>query len=513
MKNRQDWNIRAANGSERFFRNHSLPLVALRIRLDSRIPLPHFCSQLQHASYSADNPAAMVSRRNLIIILPHGLRSDAVGDANTWPLLTPNLESLAKRGLRLVAGSACPADWGAQVSLLTGLHARQHGHLDQSPLPQLPPVVEGWPAWLHDHGYHTAGVGLVHAMLPWLDESVLVDPVDVTEPGRCAYLASLHGKGQLRAVQQQRKQRLRFGPFEPDRLLLQPDEDVDGFIYNHARQMLAELPDDQPWVLVVMFTGPANDLAPPVMYADAVDPRLLEHGYALADFKLMDGLVELDYPRVQLQRLDPIRLARIRADYLGRVTLIDFGISRITAQLNKRPDRDRTWIVLAGDHGQLLGEHGLIGHRSFLSAALETPILVTPPKLMKQKLYDTALISTVDVAPTIAELAGVDVPPNLTGRSLVPLLKNHSIPSPIASGGGLLSEFGKRLMLETERFKVIFNTQNHQAIALYDMLNDAGEKQNLIRDNTGLNMLDSLRWRLGDALLPLRAQPVNLPHA
>ncbi len=449
----------------------------------------------------------MLARRNLIILLPHGLRRDAVGDANAWPILTPNLESLSKRGMRLVAGSACPADWGGHLTLLTGLHARQHGHVDQSPLPQLPPVVEGWPMWLREHEYHLTGVGMVHAMLPWLDQAVLVDPVDVTDPGRCAYLKSLSGKGQLRAVQQQRKQRLRYGPFEPDRLLLQPEEDVDGFIYTQARQRLADLPDDRPWALVVAFTGPANDLPPPTMYADAVDPRLLEHGFALAELKLIDGLVELDYPRVQLQRLDPLKLARLRADYLGRVTLLDFGIGRITAQLAKRTDKDRTWIVLAGDHGQLLGEHGLIGHRSFLNAAVETPMVLTPPKPMKQKLYDTALISTADVAPTIADLAGVDVPPALAGRSLLPLLKGQGIASPITQGGGLISEFGKRLMLETERFKVIFNTQTHEAIALFDLLNDPDEKQNLVRGNTGLNLLDSLRYRLGDALLPLRAMP------
>src|SRR6185369_3797584 len=57
----------------------------------------------------------MHHRRNLIIILAHGLRSDAIGDSRAWPLTTPYLEKLANHGVRCVATSACPADWGGMV--------------------------------------------------------------------------------------------------------------------------------------------------------------------------------------------------------------------------------------------------------------------------------------------------------------------------------------------------------------------------------------------------------------
>ena len=66
-------------------------------------------------------------KRNLLIVLPHGLRSDALADEREWPLPTPHLVDLARRGVRLVLSAATTTDPGAMASVLTGLHARQHG--------------------------------------------------------------------------------------------------------------------------------------------------------------------------------------------------------------------------------------------------------------------------------------------------------------------------------------------------------------------------------------------------
>ncbi|MEX0776157.1 MAG: sulfatase-like hydrolase/transferase [Phycisphaeraceae bacterium] len=480
----------------------------------------------------------MFPRRNLVILLAHGLRSDAVGDSHVWPLVTPNFRKLAGRSHRLVGISACPADWGGMTSLLTGLHARQHGFVE--PQPRLA-ASEGWVHSLVDAGYFVAGVGNVEAIAPWLNESVVVAGVEEMSPQRCAYLAAMERKNMLAAVQQQRRQRLRYGPFEPDRLLTHPDDDVDGFIITQARRALATMPVDQPWALVVIFSGPGNDLPPPTMYSDVIDSKLLEQGFALAELRQIDSLADLDYPLVMLQRLEPMTLGRLRADYLGRVCLLDFGMGRLDAAMNARADRERTWLVLSSDRGQLLGEHGLLGHRSFLCGAIEVPVIIAPPEPVRDKVYDTTGISTVDVAATIAALGGCDAlgagagayPAAYPGacpgacpggRSLLPLLYDQPVigapgvgaaglDSDDRSGGGprsataCISEYGRRFMLETERHKLILDVETHRAVALYDLLNDAGERTNLVDTPHGRNLLDALRCRVGEALLSLRALP------
>src|SRR5690606_4302097 len=114
------------------------------------------------------------------------------------------------------------------------------------------------------------------------------------------------------------------------------------------------------------------------------------------------------------------------------------------------------------------------------------------------------LVSNVDVAATIATLGGGDLPAAMPGRSLLPLLAGEPLPE-TRPHTGCLSEFGHRLMLETERYKIIFNTESHRILGLFDLLNDPDENNNLLKSMAGRNLTDALRWRLGDALMPLRA--------
>ncbi|HEX7008878.1 MAG TPA: sulfatase-like hydrolase/transferase [Phycisphaeraceae bacterium] len=436
------------------------------------------------------------------MLLAHGLRSDAISDDRSWPLRTPNLERLGQQGLRLVAASACPTDQGGWVSLLTGLHPRQHGLLADTPRVRL---IDALPAWFAQAGYHVAGVGCVGMMEPLLHEAVAVEDVSVPEPARCAYWSAMQKQGLTDALARQRRQRLRSGPFEPDRLLIEPEQDIDGFIARQAAAALERMPTDRPWLLVVVFSGPGNDLPPPPLYEQIVNPAHVRHGFTPADLTQLDALAEPVYPRVMLQRLEPYAIGRIRADYLARVSMIDYSVGRLAAVLARRPDQGRTWTMLSSDRGYLLGEHGLIGHRSFLAGALEVPLVVTPPANGSPLLAHTAegLISTIDVAATAAAIGGCDLPPAVAGRSLLPLFQVDAVlPDP---PGGNLSEFNDRLLLETDRYKAVFNTATRVCLGLYDMLADPHERNNLLQTMEGVNLLDALRSRLSEALLPLRA--------
>ncbi|MEX1016221.1 MAG: sulfatase-like hydrolase/transferase [Phycisphaeraceae bacterium] len=444
----------------------------------------------------------MPADRNLLLVFARGLRSDVIGDAQAWPLRTPQLERFARQGLRAVATSACPTDVGGMTSLLTGLHARQHGRTGDGPSQ---PLANTCLHWLAEAGYHVAGVGAVGAVATALDDAVVVDDVSAVDPSHCAYWQMASGRGLAGVLGDQRRQRLRTGPFEPHRLLLDPEDDIDGYISRQAVAMLDRMPTDKPWAMVVIFTGPGNELPPPTLYEDLVSPAELRTPFVPVDLRQLDALGEPAYPRTLLQRLEPHTLARIRADYLGRVGLLDYAVGRLTCSIAQRRDADRTWTLLSADHGHLLGEHGFVGQRSFLAPAVEVPLLLVPPAtapLATGQVVVDGLVSTVDIAPTIAALGAADAPPNLAGRSLLPMLQGGALPA--GDGNVNLSEFGDRLMLETERFKIIFNRVTRSCLGLYDLLNDPDEKQNLADQPRGLNLLDALRLRLVDALLPLR---------
>lgn len=466
----------------------------------------------------------MITKRNLIIVLCHGLRSDALGDSRAWPLSTPNLQKLWERGLRLTATCACPADVGGLVSLFTGLHARQHGYVDQVRsggaidefigLTGL--LAGGWPGRLAEAGYHVAGVGWIGLIEPWLHEASFIDSVEALSSPRCRYLEAMREKGYDAAILQQRRQRLRVGPFEPDRLILDTAEDIDGFTWLEARRMLDRMPPDRPWALTVVTSGPGNDLPPPTLYDYVVAPEGLNRGFTPADLSRIDTLAELDYPRAMLQRMDGQQVGRIRADYLGRVCLLDQMVGQLMGQLQDRPDAQRTWVLLASDRGQLLGEHGAVGHRSFLSGGVEVPVIVAPPwsrvGVSQVGVRPGAeLVSTVDVAATIGALGGCDLPKASTGWSLVPLLAGEAVHPPRSAG--VISEYGQRLMVRAERYKAVFDVETMRVTTLFDLQKDPDERINLAGSAVAQNVTDAMRWRLGEALMPLRAaKPSALPQ-
>ena len=253
------------------------------------------------------------------------------------------------------------------------------------------------------------------------------------------------------------------------------------------------------------FSGPGNDLPPPVGFDRVVNTHGLARDFAPVNLDGLDDVAEPTLPRAMLQRLEAHQVARLRADYLGRVSLIDHGVGRIAKALETRADADRTYTAVTSDRGRMLGEHGLIGSQTFLAPSIEVPLIVAPPvgrsDLAPTEKFQEGLFSTVDVAPTLAALAGADVPPGRAGRSVLPIFNGDALaPGPAAN----LSEFGDRLLVETERHKAVFRVSDGECVALYDLADDPDERQNLAKTGPGRARALALRGLLGTALLPLR---------
>jgi len=444
-------------------------------------------------------------KRNLLVVLAHGLRSDVLADEREWPLPTPHLVELAERGVRLVLSAATVSDPGAMASVLTGLHARQHGQLSCGAGPSR--LTDALPAWLRSEGYHTAGVGEVGAIADLLDDARVTAGVDVADPtpDRCWYAAAARARGHASALAQQRRQRRRAGPIAPDRLMLDPEEDIDGFIARLAVDAVADLPTDRPWALFVAFSGPGNDLPPPLGFNEVVSSRGLASDFAPVKLDGLDDLAEPVLPRAVLQRLEAHQVARLRADYLGRVALVDHGLGQIVQSLEARADADRTYTTLTSDRGSMLGEQGLIGAQTFLAPSIEVPLIVAPPggrsDLAPSEKFQDGLFATVDVAPTLAALAGADVPAGRVGRSVLPIFNGDALaPGPAAN----LSEFGDRVLIETERHKAVFRVSDGECLTLHDLADDPDERSNLAKTGPGRARALALRGTLGTTLLPLR---------
>jgi arylsulfatase A-like enzyme len=120
------------------------------------------------------------------------------------------------------------------------------------------------------------------------------------------------------------------------------------------------------------------------------------------------------------------RYNRYMHDYLGCIKAVDEAVGRVLQCLEDEGVADNTIVVYSSDQGFFLGEHGWFDKRWILEESLRTPLLVRWPGVTKPGSVNTQLTSVVDFAETFLQAAGIAVPPEMQGRSLVPLLAGQT---------------------------------------------------------------------------------------
>jgi arylsulfatase A-like enzyme len=113
-------------------------------------------------------------------------------------------------------------------------------------------------------------------------------------------------------------------------------------------------------------------------------------------------------------------------DYLGCVKAVDEAVGKVLKFLDDEGLAKNTIVVYSADQGFFLGEHGWFDKRWIFEESLRTPLLVRWPDVAQPGLAHANLTSILDFAPTFLEAAGVKVPEDVQGRSLVPLLKGKT---------------------------------------------------------------------------------------
>ena len=123
-------------------------------------------------------------------------------------------------------------------------------------------------------------------------------------------------------------------------------------------------------------------------------------------------------------------LRRNKASYYGMVEIIDRHYGMIIDALDELGLRDNTVVIFHSDHGEMLGDHGLT-HKGcrFYEGLVHVPMIISMPSRFRQGVVYDGLTEQTDLAPTLAELAGVTIPEGETvGRSLVPILEGREAP-------------------------------------------------------------------------------------
>ncbi len=194
---------------------------------------------------------------------------------------------------------------------------------------------------------------------------------------------------------------------------------------------------------------------------------------------------------------------RYLKNYLRSVRGVDESVGRLTAWLEESGLADNTVVVYSSDQGFFLGDHGWFDKRWMYEESLAMPLIVKWPGVTRPGSVNVDLVQNLDYAETFLEMAGVEAPDDMQGRSLVPLLKEeasedwrdaiyyhyHGFPA--------VHMVARHYGIRTERYKLIHFYQFDEW-ELYDLQEDPDELTNQYANPEYRDVVSSLAVRLGE---------------
>jgi arylsulfatase A-like enzyme len=201
------------------------------------------------------------------------------------------------------------------------------------------------------------------------------------------------------------------------------------------------------------------------------------------------------------EELNRWKYQRYMQDYLACVQSVDDNVGRVLDYLDRSGLRDNTVVIYTSDQGFFLGEHGMYDKRFMYEESLRMPFIVRWPAGIKPGSVQKAIAINADLAPTFLDLAGLPVPPDMQGRSLVPLLKGDA-PADWRTGmyyryyhdpghHNTAAHYGVR----TQTHKLIHFWKQDQW-ELYDLTKDPQEMHNLYNDPSQQPTVAALKQEL-----------------
>lgn len=179
-------------------------------------------------------------------------------------------------------------------------------------------------------------------------------------------------------------------------------------------------------------------------------------------------------------RKDPQFATQVRKHYAACVTYADTEVGRILDLLDELKLRDNTIVIVWGDHGWHLGEHDVWGKHTLFEESLRSPFIVRVPGMNAPGKSTASLVETIDLYPTLCDLAGLTVPAGLNGRSIRSILDD-----PQAAGHAAVSYFGTNQSIRTDAWRMIRHRKGSvtTSVELYDHRAADGETRNVAEEH------------------------------
>lgn len=434
---------------------------------------------------------------NIIFLLTDDHRADALGAAGHPIIRTPELDALAREGVRFRnAYVTTPICMISRASFFTGQYERRHDIHDFSTSFSADAFALTYPALLREAGYWSGFIGKYG-----VGNRMPTDEFDVWH--------GFPGQGKYETV------------------------DADGVPIHLTRLMgrqavefVESAPADRPFLLSISFKAPhvqdedprqfIPDPAHLTIYQDEVIPAPGSAGTLdrLPHFLQSDSTESR--LRWRKRFATPEMYQESVKNYYRLITGVDEVVGEIRAALRRKGQEENTVIVFTGDNGFFLGEHDLAGKWYGYEESIRVPLILHDPRLpgaMRGRVRDEVALN-IDVAPTLLMLAGLPVPEEMQGRSLLPLLGKspvedwrqdflfeHLFRHPrIPRSDGVVSG----------RYKYLrYIDQQPLYEELFDLQNDPRELENLAPQPEHADLLRRMRARYRELVAEAAGPPID----
>ena len=491
----------------------------------------------------------MSENMNFLFIITDQQRADSLSCMGNPVLETPNIDNIANEGVKFTNYyCVTPICMPNRASFFTGTYPSVHG--TRSNGINLNPDITTITHILRDKGYHTATIGKMHSnfyappykrstkslenIQDWLSGKIKstefptpyygFDEVTLT-----AGHGDVCGGHYIEWLEDKKFEKLDFlknrltAIFDYYYETILPEELYPtAYITDKTIEFLENYSDrknaDKPFFLHCSYNDPHHPVCPPGKYKDMYKPEDIE---LPSNFNDAENLLNHEFIGPQLrdnrfvhllpQKIDEEEAKIFIALSYGSIAMIDDGVGKILKTLERLDMADNTMVIFTSDHGDLLGDHGLIlkGPAHYRSI-INIPLLWKVPGLTK-KGVSNSLISTIDLPKTILSILGVKekhYPEAFQGYDITPVLKDP------------IQKMRERILIEHDeeiakdkrmRLRTLV-TEKHR-LTIYDGFENLGDLFDLQSDPSEINNLwDSnreLRGKLTEELLReiIRLQP------
>lgn len=430
-------------------------------------------------------------RLNVLMIVIDDLRPE-LHTYGVDAVSTPNIDSLARRGVRFNnAYCQYPVCNPSRSSFLTGKRPDELGiYTNETPLRRAHPELVTLPQAFRQSGYRTAGLGkLFHKGLDERGKPTLFrDDASFDHAYRALGKSPAIGReGEGRFAGDGSIPWCRWIAAEGG-----DDAQPDGMLATEALRLL-ESAGDEPFFLGVGFHKPHDPFIAPREYFDP---------YQLGEVALPQApgdrtpLSRYALPRSYDFSIFTDRDQReIKRAYQACVTFVDAQVGKLLDCLDRRRLWENTIVIVMGDHGYHLGEHGWWNKVTVFELGARTPMIAWVPGTGGMGEDSDAVVELLDLYPTLIDYCGVDAPHHLTGKSLRPLLEGSDADtSPQAAytqvtRGGI----GMGYSVRTPRFRFTqWGREGEGGFELYEHPADPDEYHNLAEDPTYASQIEEL---------------------